>query len=148
MRINRLLIAAVLAVAIGAPIAGFMGDTNVAQPLTSPSLRVPFLHGLPFSQNAGQSELAALERADAWLNSPPLTASALRGKVVLIDFWTYTCINWLRTLPYVRAWHEKYRNQGLVVIGVHAPEFAFEKKHEQRRQGRERHADRLPGCGR
>jgi thiol-disulfide isomerase/thioredoxin len=61
------------------------------------------------------------------LNSPPLTASALRGKVVLIDFWTYTCINWLRTLPYVRAWAEKYRDQGMVVIGVHAPEFAFEK---------------------
>jgi thiol-disulfide isomerase/thioredoxin len=60
-------------------------------------------------------------------NSPPLTSSALRGKVVLVDFWTYTCINWLRTLPYVRAWQEKYRNQGLVVIGVHAPEFAFEK---------------------
>ena len=67
------------------------------------------------------------ERADEWLNSPPLTAPALRGKVVLIDFWTYTCINWLRTLPYVRAWDQKYRNQGLVVIGVHAPEFAFEK---------------------
>jgi thiol-disulfide isomerase/thioredoxin len=71
--------------------------------------------------------LASLERANEWLNSPPLTASALRGKVVLIDFWTYTCINWLRTLPYVRAWDEKYRNQGLVVIGVHAPEFAFER---------------------
>ena len=65
--------------------------------------------------------------ANEWLNSPPLTASALRGKVVLIDFWTYTCINWLRQLPYVRAWAEKYRDQGLVVIGVHAPEFAFEK---------------------
>jgi thiol-disulfide isomerase/thioredoxin len=61
------------------------------------------------------------------LNSQPLTPSALRGKVVLIDFWTYTCINWLRTAPYVRAWAEKYRDQGLVVIGVHAPEFAFEK---------------------
>ena len=71
--------------------------------------------------------MASLERADEWLNSPPLTASALRGKVVLIDFWTYTCINWLRTLPYVRAWAEKYRDQGLVVIGVHSPEFAFEK---------------------
>jgi thiol-disulfide isomerase/thioredoxin len=56
-----------------------------------------------------------------------LTASGLRGKVVLVDVWTYTCINWLRTLPYVRAWAEKYKNQGLVVIGVHAPEFAFEK---------------------
>ena len=71
--------------------------------------------------------MASLENADEWLNSPPLTASALRGKVVLIDFWTYTCINWLRTLPYVRAWAEKYKDQGLVVIGVHAPEFAFEK---------------------
>jgi thiol-disulfide isomerase/thioredoxin len=76
---------------------------------------------------SGQSELTSLERADAWLNSPPLTAPALRGKVVLIDFWTYTCINWLRTFPYVRAWAEKYREQGLVVIGVHAPEFSFEK---------------------
>ena len=71
--------------------------------------------------------MASLARADAWLNSPALTAADLRGKVVLIDFWTYTCINWLRTLPYVRAWAEKYRDQGLVVIGVHAPEFAFEK---------------------
>ena len=68
-----------------------------------------------------------IERADEWLNSPPLTATALRGKVVLIDFWTYTCINWRRTLPHVRAWAEKYRDQGLVVIGVHAPEFTFEK---------------------
>ena len=100
---------------------------NRAQPMTSTGIRVPFLHGFFTGQSAGQSELASLERANEWLNSPPLTASALRGKVVLIDFWTYTCINWLRTLPYVRAWHEKYRNQGLVVIGVHAPEFAFEK---------------------
>ena len=83
--------------------------------------------GSPTGQITGQSELASLERADEWLNSPPLTASALRGKVVLVDFWTYTCINWLRTLPYVRAWAEKYKDQGLVVIGVHAPEFAFEK---------------------
>jgi thiol-disulfide isomerase/thioredoxin len=60
-------------------------------------------------------------------HSSPLTPSSLRGKVVLIDFWTYTCINWLRTLPYVRAWAEKYKDQGLVVIGVHTPEFAFEK---------------------
>jgi thiol-disulfide isomerase/thioredoxin len=72
-------------------------------------------------------ELAAIGRATEWLNSPRLTASSLAGKVVLVDFWTYTCINWLRTLPYVRAWAEKYR-QGLVVIGVHTPEFAFEQK--------------------
>ena len=95
--------------------------------MTSTGIRVPFLHGFPIAQPARQSALASLERATAWLNSPPLTASALRGKVVLIDFWTYTCINWLRTLPYVRAWAEKYRDQGLVVIGVHSPEFAFEK---------------------
>src|SRR5207237_1591055 len=76
---------------------------------------------------ANQSGLASLEHADAWLNSPPLIASALRGKVVLVDFWTYTCINWLRTLPYVRAWAEKYKDRGLVVIGVHTPEFRFEK---------------------
>jgi thiol-disulfide isomerase/thioredoxin len=127
MKTNKLLVAAVLGIAIGAPIAGFVGDMNVAQPTTSTGVRVPFLHGLPTGQIADQSALASVERANEWLNSPPLTASALRGKVVLIDFWTYTCINWLRTLPYVRAWDEKYRNQGLVVIGVHAPEFAFEK---------------------
>ena len=70
-------------------------------------------------------ELAAIGGATGWLNSPRLTASSLAGKVVLVDFWTYTCINWLRQLPYVRAWAEKYR-QGLVVIGVHTPEFPFE----------------------
>ncbi len=127
MKTNKLLVAAVLAIAIGAAIAGFVGDTNVTQPITSPGVRVPFLHGFPTGQIAGPTDLASLERANEWLNSPPLTASALRGKVVLIDFWTYTCINWLRTLPYVRAWAEKYKDQGLVVIGVHAPEFAFEK---------------------
>jgi thiol-disulfide isomerase/thioredoxin len=127
MTINRLLAAAVLAIVIGAPIAGFVGSMSGAQPMTSAGLRIPFLHGSPADETAGQSALASLERADAWLNSPPLTPAALRGKVVLVDFWTYTCINWLRTLPYVRAWHEKYRAQGLVVIGVHSPEFAFEK---------------------
>jgi cytochrome c biogenesis protein CcdA/thiol-disulfide isomerase/thioredoxin len=68
-----------------------------------------------------------LDGAVEWLNSPPLSAAALRGKVVVIDFWTYSCVNCLRTLPYVRAWYAKYKDQGLVVIGVHAPEFAFEK---------------------
>ena len=98
------------------------------QPTTSPGVRVPFLHGLPRLAQLPLDPSWLLSSArDEWLNSPPLTASALRGKVVLIDFWTYTCINWLRTLPYVRAWAEKYRDQGLVVIGVHAPEFAFEK---------------------
>ena len=125
MKTNKLLVAAVLAIAIGAPIAAVVGETTA--PTTSPALRVPFLHGFPTTQTSGQSELASLSRADEWINSPPLTPEALRGKVVLIDFWTYTCINWMRTLPYVRAWADKYRDQGLVVIGVHAPEFAFEK---------------------
>lgn len=74
-----------------------------------------------------EGRLPSLDGAVAWLNSPPLSVESLRGKVVLIDFWTYSCINCLRTLPYVRAWADKYRAQGLVVIGVHAPEFAFEK---------------------
>jgi thiol-disulfide isomerase/thioredoxin len=65
--------------------------------------------------------------AVAWLNSPPLTRESLKGKVVLVDFWTYSCINCLRALPYVEAWSTKYKNDGLVVIGVHTPEFAFEK---------------------
>jgi thiol-disulfide isomerase/thioredoxin len=61
-----------------------------------------------------------------WLNSPPLTPEKLRGKVVLVSFWTYTCINWLRTLPYLRAWAHKYKKDGLVVVGVHTPEFSYE----------------------
>src|SRR4029079_7993909 len=124
---SKLLVAAVLAVAIGAAIAGFVRDINRAQPMTSTGVRVPFLHGFPTGPPASQSELASLERADEWLNSPPLTAPALRGKVVLVDFWTYTCINWLRTWPDVRAWSEKYKDKGLGVVGVHAPEFSFEK---------------------
>ncbi len=71
--------------------------------------------------------MPSLEGATSWLNSAPLTAEDLRGKVVLVDFWTSSCINCLRTLPYVRAWEEKYRSAGLVVVGIHAPEFAFEK---------------------
>jgi thiol-disulfide isomerase/thioredoxin len=124
---SKLLLAALLATAIAAPIAGFVGYLNGARPMTSIAIEVPFLHGLSSGQAAGQSGLASLERGDEWLNSPPLTASDLRGKVVLVEFWTYTCINWLRTLPYVRAWDRKYRDQGLVIIGVHSPEFLFEK---------------------
>ena len=70
--------------------------------------------------------LSALDGAPIWLNSEPLTAEGLRGRVVLVDFWTYSCVNWLRTLPYVRAWHETYAGRGLVVVGVHEPEFGFE----------------------
>ena len=71
--------------------------------------------------------IPALSGATHWLNSPPLSRETLRGKVVLVDFWTYSCINCLRTIPYLKAWNEKYRDQGLVIIGVHSPEFAFEK---------------------
>jgi thiol-disulfide isomerase/thioredoxin len=73
-----------------------------------------------------EGHLPGFDGASEWLNSPPLTPEGLRGKVVLVDFWTYTCINWLRTLGYVRAWAEKYKDHGLVVIGVHTPEFPFE----------------------
>jgi cytochrome c biogenesis protein CcdA/thiol-disulfide isomerase/thioredoxin len=76
---------------------------------------------------AVEGQLPSLAGAVAWLNSPPLSADALKGKVVLIDFWTYSCINCLRAIPYVKGWAQKYKDQGLVVIGVHAPEFAFEK---------------------
>src|ERR1700712_4480022 len=69
----------------------------------------------------------ALAGATGWLNAAPLTLENLAGQVVIYDFWTYTCINWLRTLPHVRAWHEKYRDDGLVVVGVHTPEFEFER---------------------
>ena len=74
-----------------------------------------------------EGRLAQFSGATGWLNSPPLTTDELRGKVVLVDFWTYTCINWLRTLGYVRAWSEKYADHGLVVVGVHTPEFPFER---------------------
>ena len=74
------------------------------------------------------SELASLSSATEWINSPPLTAEGLQGRIVLVQFWTYSCINWIRTLPYVRAWDRKYRDKGLVVIGVHAPEFEFERQ--------------------
>jgi thiol-disulfide isomerase/thioredoxin len=73
-----------------------------------------------------EGDIPSLDGATGWLNSAPLTPEDLRGKVVLVDFWTYTCINWLRTLGYVRAWAEKYADDGLVVIGVHTPEFPFE----------------------
>jgi len=74
-----------------------------------------------------EGHLPGFDGATGWLNSEPLTAEGLRGNVVLVDFWTYTCINWLRTLAYVRAWAEKYRDAGLVVVGVHTPEFPFER---------------------
>ena len=89
------------------------------------------------SQFATEGDLPSLGGATGWLNSHQLTRADLRGKVVVIDFWTYSCINWRRTLPYVRAWAEKYKDQGLVVIGVHTPEFTFEKDIDNVRQAAE-----------
>ncbi len=86
--------------------------------------------GMIVSAKTLPGELGSLVKATTWLNSQPLTAAQLDGKIVLVDFWTYSCINWRRQLPYVRAWAEKYRDHGLVVIGVHAPEFSFEKDIE------------------
>src|SRR4029453_1384293 len=74
-----------------------------------------------------EGRLPSLEGATGWLNSPPLRREDLLGKVVLVNFWTYTCINWLRQLPYVPAWAQKYPGDGLVVLGVHTPEFGFER---------------------
>ncbi len=81
-----------------------------------------------------EGELPSLSGASEWLNSPALTAAGLRGNVVVVDFCTYTCINWLRSLPYVRAWAEKYNDRGLVIIGVHTPEFSFEHNPQNVRQ--------------
>jgi thiol-disulfide isomerase/thioredoxin len=116
MKANLILAVALLTTAIGAPTVTFANDHNAVRPATPATLRLPI-----------EGELPPLNGATEWLNSPPLTPEVLRGKVVLVDFWTYTCINWLRTLPYVRAWAQKYKDHGLVVVGVHTPEFAFER---------------------
>jgi thiol-disulfide isomerase/thioredoxin len=115
MKIDQLLHAK-LNCAIGAPIETLAEDMGIVGPMTPTSVHLPV-----------EGELPSLDGATEWLNSPPLTKAGLRGNVALFDFWTYTCINWLRTLPYVRAWAEKYKDQGLVVIGVHTPEFDIEK---------------------
>ena len=81
---------------------------------------------IAYAQLPDEGAIPEISHAGTWLNSKPLTARQLRGKVVLVDFWTYSCVNCLRALPYVKAWNAKYRDHGLVVIGVHAPEFDFE----------------------
>ena len=113
MKTNQLILAAMVAGAMVLPSETSARDKGAA-PWTA--------FDLP-----SEGTFPSLSGATEWLNSPPLTPAALRGKVVLVDFGTYTCINWIRTLPHVRAWAEKYKNQGLVVIGVHTPEFEFEK---------------------
>jgi thiol-disulfide isomerase/thioredoxin len=115
MKAHQLVLAATLVCGIGTPATTLAEDMTMVQQVASEVSRLPV-----------EGELPSIDGATGWLNSPPLTAAGLRGKVVLIDFWTYTCINWLRSLPYVRAWAEKYKDQGVVVIGVHTPEFSVE----------------------
>ncbi|HET9001915.1 MAG TPA: thioredoxin family protein [bacterium] len=128
------------AMSIAAAELGVIGSANAQSGKTKPASQ-PTAEARQLTPGAVQSrpipiegELPSLGGATGWLNSSPLTAAGLRGKVVLVEFWTYTCINWLRTLPYVRAWAEKYKDRGLVVIGVHSPEFAFEKNAENVRR--------------
>ncbi|MDB5858740.1 MAG: hypothetical protein JWQ76_2429 [Ramlibacter sp.] len=89
--------------------------------------KVGLLENTPLAAARAQGRMPALDGAVEWLNTKPLSAAALRGKVVLVDCWTYSCINWQRTLPHVRAWFEKYKDKGLVVGGVHTPESGFVK---------------------
>ena len=117
MRIHRLRPSALVTVVIGLLIATTLTREISGMPQTSSAAGA-----LPI-----EGQLPSFRGATEWLNSPPLSAAALRGKVVLVEFWTYTCVNWRRTLPYVSAWAEKYKDKGLVVIGVHTPEFSFER---------------------
>jgi len=115
MKSHLLLAAAMLAASTAAPIESLAQE----RPMQTMTMRA---HPLPV-----EGTLPSFAGAITWLDSQPLTPEALRGKVVVVDFWTYTCINWQRSEPYVRAWAEKYKDQGLLVIGVHTPEFEFEK---------------------
>jgi thiol-disulfide isomerase/thioredoxin len=115
MKASPILMFAIVAGAIAAPFDALAGETGVTPQARSAALQLPIEGTFP-----------SLAGATTWLNSPPLSPADLRGKVVLLDVWTYTCINWLRTLPYVRAWADRYKDKGLVVIGVHSPEFPFE----------------------
>ncbi|HEX6434111.1 MAG TPA: redoxin domain-containing protein [Gemmatimonadales bacterium] len=128
-----LTLAALLASAATASSQAPAEDADMAQQAMPGMARLPV-----------EGELPSLAGATAWLNSRALTSADLQGRVVLVEFGTYTCINWLRTLPYVRAWAEKYRDQGLVVIQVHAPEFEFEKELESVRRELKREAVNFP----
>ena len=123
MKAKQLLLSALFIGSIGASIVIIAKDKNVIRQITHPAAQLSIEGALP-----------ALGSATGWLNSAPLTAAGLRGKVVLIDFGTYSCINWQRTLPYIRAWAAKYKDHGLVVISVHTPEFTFEHNIDHVRQ--------------
>jgi thiol-disulfide isomerase/thioredoxin len=105
------------------------GAATMSAPSDRPGLLRSIVHRLAgdAAELPIEGHLPSLDGATGWLNSPPLTPDGLRGRVVLVDVWTYTCINWLRTLPYVRAWAAKYSNAGLAILGVHTPEFGFER---------------------
>jgi len=113
MKLHRWVVVAALVAGIS--IVCLQEEVAMTQPTAPKEAKLPDEGGFP-----------SLAGATEWINSPPLTAVSLRGKVVLVDFWTLTCVNWLRTLPYVRAWAAKYKEKGLVVIGVHTPEFSVE----------------------
>lgn len=131
MNVKQLGLSGLHARAAGVPREAFFENTGIG--LRSSSMIV----SLP-----AEGWMHDLVGASAWLNSLPLTTAGLLGKVVLVDFWTYTCINWLRTLPYMRAWTKKYKAHGLLVIGVHTPEFAFEHDIENvRRAVQEMHIE-------
>jgi cytochrome c biogenesis protein CcdA/thiol-disulfide isomerase/thioredoxin len=130
-------LAAVVAIALGAD-TGFLTRVSLSSTASLEQSLVDRLRpssGGPSMTGSGDADsnlaveggFPSLAGATEWLNSPPLTPEGLKGKVVVIDFWTYSCINCLRSIPYVRAWAEKYKDHGLVVIGVHTPEFAFER---------------------
>ncbi|WP_454738023.1 thioredoxin family protein [Cupriavidus necator] len=98
---------------------------RILRTLLAATAIVAATHATAAPANYGKApEFTGIEK---WLNSEPLTVGGLRGKVVLVDFWTYTCINCINTLPHVKQWYDKYRDKGLVVVGVHTPEFPFEK---------------------
>lgn len=126
MKTNQLLASFLFITVIGLPNGSFGAEAKELS-MTYKGSQGSYVHASILGWLAGQSELSSIDRANEWLNSAPLTPEALRGKVVLVSFWTYTCINWMRVQPYLRAWAEKYKGQGLVVIGVHSPEFRFEK---------------------
>ena len=117
------LLSLVLLAAGGGPFGKLLSRPNPTSAMTT--------DGGPMPMN---SQIPSLAGATGWLNSPPLTPSGLEGKVVLIDFWTYTCINWRRTLPYLKAWAQRYEKAGLIVVGVHTPEFPFEHDPENVRE--------------
>jgi thiol-disulfide isomerase/thioredoxin len=120
---NGWLLAVALAIATMIPVACPAESGSEIPQTTSAELRLPV-----------EGHLPSLSGGTGWLNSEPLTAPNLRGKIVLVDFWTYTCIYWRRTLPYIRAWADKYKDKGLVVVGVHTPEFPFEGNTENVRR--------------